>query len=115
MINIFVNKKNMKKILFLLALSVSTNAIFSQSMFSKTTKPDSKSKEGYNITGNVVGLKDSTVMLAYYFGGKQYAVDTAVVKNGSFTFKGNENLQEGIYLIVMSCLLYTSPSPRDRG
>ena len=102
MINIFVNKKNMKKILFLLALSVSTNAIFSQSMFSKTTKPDSKSKEGYNITGNVVGLKDSTVMLAYYFGGKQYAVDTAVVKNGSFTFKGNENLQGGIYLIVMS-------------
>ena len=41
-------------------------------------------------------------MLAYYFGGKQYAVDTAVVNNGSFTFTGNENLKGGIYLIVMS-------------
>lgn len=81
---------------------MSTNALFSQNMFSKNIKPVSKSKEGYNITGNVIGLKDSTVMLAYYFGGKQYAVDTAVVNNGSFTFTGNENLKGGIYLIVMS-------------
>ena len=92
----------MKKILFLLVISMSTNALFSQNMFSKNIKPVSKSKEGYNITGNVIGLKDSTVMLAYYFGGKQYAVDTAVVNNGSFTFTGNENLKGGIYLIVMS-------------
>ena len=81
---------------------MSTNALFSQNMFSKNIKPVSKSKEGYNITGNVIGLKDSTVMLAYYFGGKQYAVDTAVVNNGSFTFTGDENLKGGIYLIVMS-------------
>ena len=92
----------MKKILFLLVISMSTNALFSQNMFSKNIKPVSKSKEGYNITGNVIGLKDSTVMLAYYFGGKQYAVDTAVVNNGSFTFTGDENLKGGIYLIVMS-------------
>ena len=44
-------------------------------------------KEGYQITGTVSGLKDSTVMLAYYFGGKQYATDTANVVNGKFIFE----------------------------
>ena len=41
-------------------------------------------------------------MLAYYFGGKQYATDTADVINGKFTFKGNKELKGGMYLVVLS-------------
>ena len=40
-------------------------------------------------------------MLAYYFGGKQYATDTAFSKNGKFIFKGDETLDGGMYLIVL--------------
>ena len=32
--------------------------------------------QAYKIEGEVVGLKDTEVILAYYFGGKQYAKDT---------------------------------------
>ena len=61
-----------------------------------------KNKSGYKISGEVVGLQDSTVMLAYYFGGKQYATDTARVVNGKFTFIGDKELKGGMYLIVLS-------------
>jgi len=59
-------------------------------------------KEGHKITGAVSGLKDSTVMLAYYFGGKQYATDTANVVNGKFIFEGDKKLKGGMYLVVLS-------------
>ena len=42
------------------------------------------------------------VMLAYYFGGKQYVTDTANVTNGKFVFSGNKELQGGMYLVVLS-------------
>ena len=59
-------------------------------------------KDGYRITGEVKGLKNKTsVMLAYYFGGKQYATDTAIVKKGKFTFEGEKELQGGMYLVVL--------------
>jgi thiol-disulfide isomerase/thioredoxin len=41
-------------------------------------------------------------MLAYYFGGKQYATDTAKVTDGKFTFEGENDLKGGMYLIVLS-------------
>ena len=53
-------------------------------------------KSGHKITGSITGLKDSTVILAYYFGGKQYATDTAVVTNGEFTFEGEKELKGGM-------------------
>ena len=59
-------------------------------------------KEGYKIEGEIIGLQDTSVMLAYYFGGKQYATDTAKVVNGKFIFKGNEKLKGGMYLVVLS-------------
>lgn len=59
-------------------------------------------KEGYNISGEITNLKDSTVMLAYYFGGKQYATDTAEVINGKFSFTGKKALKGGMYLVVLS-------------
>jgi len=59
-------------------------------------------KEGHTINGEIVGLQDSTVMLAYYFGGKQYATDTAEVLNGKFSFKSKKVLPGGMYLVVLS-------------
>ncbi|MBT6013976.1 MAG: DUF5106 domain-containing protein [Flavobacteriales bacterium] len=55
----------------------------------------------YEIKGEIIGLEDTSVILAYYFGGKQYATDTAYSENGKFTFSGEESLDGGMYLIVL--------------
>ena len=60
-----------------------------------------KSQSGYSINGSVEDLQDTSVILAYYFGGKQYATDTAQSVNGKFTFKGEKELKGGMYLIVL--------------
>ena len=57
--------------------------------------------QAYKIEGEVVGLEDTDVILAYYFGGKQYAKDTTESKNGKFIFTGDEKLDGGMYLIVL--------------
>ena len=61
----------------------------------------SKSKEGYKISGEIKNMEDTTVILAYYFGGKQYATDTTDVVNGKLTFSGDKALGGGIYLLVL--------------
>tara|TARA_B100000700_G_C14993135_1_gene832348 strand:+ start:324 stop:1817 length:1494 start_codon:yes stop_codon:yes gene_type:complete len=61
----------------------------------------SQEKNGYEIKGEVIGLQDTSIILAYYFGGKQYATDTTFSKNGHFIFKGNKSLDGGMYLIVL--------------
>ena len=61
----------------------------------------SKEKNGYKIEGYVEGLQDTSVILAYYFGGKQYATDTANSISGSFTFLGEKKLPGGMYLVVL--------------
>mgnify|MGYP001242184984 FL=1 len=101
-LNFAIQKKDMKKITILLILSTLTLTGFSQSVFNNKKKTTKSNKSGYKITGEVVGLEDSTVMLAYYFGGKQYATDTANVTNGKFTFRGDEKLKGGMYLVVLS-------------
>ena len=60
-----------------------------------------KSQSGYSINGSVEDLQDTSVILAYYFGGKQYATDTAQSVNGKFTFKGEKDLKGGMYLIIL--------------
>ena len=93
----------MKKATTLLLFCSLTFLGFSQNMFNnQQTTNNNKSKINYKISGEVIGLKDSTVMLAYYFGGKQYATDTADVINGKFTFSGNKELKGGMYLVVLS-------------
>ena len=87
----------MKKILILTILITQAIFSFSQSIFTNTNN-----KTNYKISGEIIGLQDSTVMLAYYFGGKQYATDTANVINGRFTFEGNKKLKGGMYLVVLS-------------
>ena len=77
----------MKKLIFFILL------IISYSTLAQTSK--------YKIEGEVTGLQDTEVILAYYFGGKQYAKDTAISKNGKFIFSGNEELEGGMYLVVL--------------
>ena len=77
----------MKKLIFIILLTISYSTL------AQTSK--------YKIEGEVTGLQDTEVILAYYFGGKQYAKDTAISKNGKFIFSGNEDLEGGMYLVVL--------------
>lgn len=62
----------------------------------------SQEKAGYEITVNINGLSDSTLFLAYHFGEKQYLKDTVRIDHkGHGTFRGNETLPQGIYMIVL--------------
>jgi len=88
----------MKKIFLLIAVVTFSLTSNSQTLAELLQQK----KEGHKITGTVSGLKDSTVMLAYYFGGKQYATDTANVVNGKFIFEGDKTLKGGMYLVVLS-------------
>jgi thiol-disulfide isomerase/thioredoxin len=92
----------MKKITIILVLSISSLLGFSQSIFYNNEDTTKEKQKSYKISGEVIGLQDSTVMLAYYFGGKQYATDTANVVNGEFTFEGKKKLNGGMYLVVLS-------------
>ena len=87
--------KNLLLFLSFITLSVSINAQTLAELLQQK-------KEGHTINGEITGLKDSTVMLAYYFGGKQYATDTADVVNGKFSFRSKKVLPGGMYLVVLS-------------
>ena len=60
--------------------------ILSNSYSQQINLLQSKENNTYEIKGEIIGLQDTSVILAYYFGGKQYAADTAFSKNGSFIF-----------------------------
>jgi len=56
----------------------------------------------YNISVTINGLQDKEIYLAYYFGDKNYVVDTLRLdKKGRGIFTGDNTLDEGIYLIVL--------------
>ncbi|HOG19194.1 MAG TPA: DUF5106 domain-containing protein [Salinivirgaceae bacterium] len=56
----------------------------------------------YNISVTINGLQDKEIFLAYYFGDKNYVVDTLRLdKKGRGIFTGSNHLDEGIYLIVL--------------
>lgn len=59
--------------------------------------------DGFRITGRVNGLKDTTVVLAHFYGPTQYIPkDTARVDGaGNFVFDGRKTLPTGLYLVVM--------------
>jgi len=60
-------------------------------------------QEGYEIKVNIDGYQEKELFLAYYLGDKQYIVDTvARASDDSYTFRGEENLEGGIYLVVMA-------------
>ena len=72
--------------------------------YSQQAEPEKKEggNNTYEIKGVIIGLQDTSVMLAYYFGGKQYATDTTNVVNGKLTFSADQKLDGGIYLLVLS-------------
>jgi thiol-disulfide isomerase/thioredoxin len=56
---------------------------------------------GYDIKINFKGCKDTMVYLVKYQFDQQYISDTAKnVKNGSIRFKGNKDLDKGVYVLV---------------
>lgn len=60
--------------------------------------------QGYNIKVNIPALPNKKVILANYFEGKVYAVDTALLNtNGSGVFKkADKKLARGMYLLLFS-------------
>ncbi|MDP6908822.1 MAG: DUF5106 domain-containing protein, partial [Flavobacteriales bacterium] len=57
---------------------------------------------GYEIEFAIEGCQPGNAILAYYYGNKQYIKDsTKVNEKGRFVFKGEEQLDQGIYIAVM--------------
>lgn len=57
--------------------------------------------QGYEIKVKINGMScDEELLLANYYGDKQYLRDTSVCENGLFVFRGDEKFETGIYLIV---------------
>jgi thiol-disulfide isomerase/thioredoxin len=56
----------------------------------------------FRITGRINGVKDTTVILAHFYGSTQYIPkDTARVDGtGNFVFEGKKALPTGLYLVV---------------
>ena len=58
-------------------------------------------QSGYQIEVSIDGFDQPNALLAYYFGNNQYIKDTVEVKDGTFTFEGEEALDQGFYLVVL--------------
>ena len=72
------------------------------SFFSAFAQTKVSSPKGYLIKGKIVGVKNTDVYLAHYFGSTQQVVkDTAKADgDGNFIFKGKTELPKGLYLIT---------------
>jgi thiol-disulfide isomerase/thioredoxin len=63
--------------------------------------------EGYRISIQWEGLKDTSVYLAHYFDTKIYVDDTTKLdKNGKSIFKGEKKLHEGLYVLYLNEKVY---------
>jgi len=58
-------------------------------------------EKGYKVTVKLTGSADTALLLAHYYGTKQYLDDTAYRnKQGFFVFEGPEKLKDGMYIIA---------------
>ena len=58
-------------------------------------------EKNYKITVKLTGSADTALLLAHYYGTKQYLDDTAYRnKQGLFIFEGKEPLKDGMYIIA---------------
>ncbi|UHG92469.1 thioredoxin-like domain-containing protein [Spirosoma oryzicola] len=82
-----------------LLLSTLFGLLLTTCLRAQSTTPRS---EGFKITGQIQGVKDTTCVLAHYFGSGQYIPkDTARVDaTGNLVFEGKNHLPEGLYLAV---------------
>lgn len=63
--------------------------------------------QGYSIEVEWLGLKDTTIYLAHYYDTKIFVNDTLRLnKNGIGTFKKNESLKQGLYLLYLNESIY---------
>lgn len=76
---------------------------FAQEVATKPKATPTSTKEGYKLEFTIKGLNPKdTILLANYYGDKQYLKDTAIVDSKfSFAFVGKEKLPKGIYLVVL--------------
>lgn len=58
-------------------------------------------QEGYEIKIKLDGFSNDTLLLGYQYADKQYIKDTVFRTDDQFTFKGEEPLDCGMYLIIM--------------
>lgn len=56
---------------------------------------------GYRIEVEIENFSGDTLELGYYFGKAQFLKDTALVDKGKFIFQGEEELEPGVYLLVI--------------
>lgn len=85
-------RKLLSKLSFVLAIS-----IFSA---------HSGAGQGYQIDVTIDQLEDAELYLGYYMDGKTYVADSArYLENGTYSFKGNESLDRGMYFIAKSTTL----------
>lgn len=84
-----------------LFLTVLSGLFLTTTVLAQSPTPTSQS-EGFKITGQIKGVKDTTCVLAHYFGATQYIPkDTARVDaNGNMVFEGKKTLPEGLYMVV---------------
>lgn len=59
------------------------------------------SAQNYSIFGKIDGMSDGDVLLGYYYGDKQYVKDTVKSHHGFFHFESDENLESGVYFILL--------------
>ncbi len=58
-------------------------------------------EKGYKITVKLTGSADTSLLLAHYYGNKQYLDDTAYRnRQGLFVFEGKEKLKDGMYIVA---------------
>ena len=58
-------------------------------------------KEGYQIEVNIDDLSNSDLYLGFHYGNRQLIKDTiGLDQNGQGVFRGNTNLDQGIYLVI---------------
>jgi len=58
-------------------------------------------EKGYKITVKLTGSADTALLLAHYYGNKQYLDDTAFrTKQGLFVFQGSDKLKDGMYIVA---------------
>lgn len=77
-------------------LLITLLSLFATSLRAQSATP------AFTITGQVAGIKDTTCVLAHYFGATQYIPkDTARVDGmGKMTFSGSKRLPGGLYIVV---------------
>jgi peroxiredoxin len=60
-------------------------------------------QEGYNIKFKITGLKDTTCIVANYYGNGTYVKDTLKVDGaGRCTFRAPDSLPRGVYILVIT-------------